>query len=66
MTAMSPSVRDSNPGNDVRDQTSCDQARAAAIADIQGAINEGIESGVSTRTPADILADARQRTAARR
>ena len=43
----------------VRDLMRRDQARVSAIAEIQALIDEGLRSGVSSRTFSQIMADAR-------
>jgi hypothetical protein len=46
---------------DVRDLIHRDQDRARARAELQGAILEGVESGISPLSPAALLAEARRR-----
>lgn len=57
------SGRYGNASDYVRDLIRRDQERQAKIAEFQRLIEQGIASGVSTRTKAEILAEARRRAA---
>jgi antitoxin ParD1/3/4 len=52
-----------NASDYVRDLIRKDQERSDKIAQLQRLIDEGITSGISPRTMADVLADARRRAA---
>jgi antitoxin ParD1/3/4 len=56
----------SNASDYVRDLIRRDQERAGKLAELQRLITDGLESGVSDRSKADILREARERLAARR
>ena len=53
----------SNASDYVRDLIRRDQAQAAKIAEMQRLVTEGLDSGVSDQSMADILKDSRLRTA---
>jgi antitoxin ParD1/3/4 len=53
-----------NASDYVRDLIRKDQDRQSKIAQFQKLITEGIESGVSTRTMEELLAEARARVSA--
>jgi antitoxin ParD1/3/4 len=57
--AQARSGRYSNASDYVRDLVRRDQERAHRIAELQALISEGIESGVSDKSMADILVAAR-------
>jgi antitoxin ParD1/3/4 len=57
--------RYSNASDYVRDLIRRDQERAAAIAELQRSIDEGLASGISDRSKADILREARKQTGLR-
>lgn len=59
--AQTRTGRYSNASDYVRDLIRRDQERAAKLAELQGLIGEGLASGVSSRTAADILQEARRR-----
>jgi antitoxin ParD1/3/4 len=50
-----------NASDYIRDLIRRDQDRQDIIAEVQRLITEGIESGVSTRTPDELLREARRR-----
>jgi antitoxin ParD1/3/4 len=64
--AQARSGRYSNASDYVRDLIRRDQERANALAELQRLVSEGLESGVSDQTPADVLAAARQQAKAAR
>lgn len=64
--AQARSGRYSNASDYVRDLIRRDQERANALAELQRLVTEGLESGVSDQTPADVLAAARKRAKATR
>jgi antitoxin ParD1/3/4 len=64
--AQARSGRYSNASDYVRDLIRRDQERANALAELQRLVTEGLESGVSDQTPADVLAAARKRAKAAR
>jgi len=55
--------RYSNVSDYVRDLIRRDQDRQRAIAEMQGHVDEGLESGVSDRSMSDLLEEARSRRA---
>ncbi|MFN3672758.1 MAG: type II toxin-antitoxin system ParD family antitoxin [Bosea sp. (in: a-proteobacteria)] len=57
------SGRYGNASDYVRDLIRRDQERQTKIAEFQRLIEQGFASGVSTRTKAEILAEARRRAA---
>lgn len=57
--------RYSNASDYVRDLIRKDQERAGATAELQAAITEGIESGISPRSVEEVLENARARYRAR-
>ena len=57
--------RYSNASDYIRDLVRRDQERALSRAELQALITEGIDSGVSDRTMADILVESRAAAAAR-
>ncbi|HEV7369272.1 type II toxin-antitoxin system ParD family antitoxin [Arenibaculum sp.] len=59
--AQTRTGRYSNASDYVRDLIRRDQERAAKLTELQGLIDEGLASGVSSRTTADILREARRR-----
>ena len=59
--AQAEEGRYSNASDYIRDLIRRDQDRLAAVADIQRLIDEGMASGESDRTMAEILAEARRR-----
>ena len=59
--SQAESGRYSNASDYVRDLIRQDQRRADAIAELDALIQEGIDSGVSERTPEELRAYARQR-----
>jgi antitoxin ParD1/3/4 len=59
--AQARSGRYSNASDYVRDLIRRDQERAEAIADLQRLIAEGVASGISNRSIAEILDSARER-----
>ncbi|MBY5837329.1 type II toxin-antitoxin system ParD family antitoxin [Rhizobium leguminosarum bv. viciae 248] len=64
--AQTKTGRYSNASDYVRDLIRRDQERAGKLAELQRLITDGLESGVSDRSKADILREARERLAARR
>ena len=62
--AQARSGRFSNASDYVRDLIRRDQERAASIAALQDLITEGLDSGISDRSPSDILQAARERARA--
>ena len=50
-----------NASDYVRDLIRRDQERQQKIAELQRLVDEGLESGVSTRTMKELLAEARRR-----
>lgn len=50
-----------NTSDYIRDLIRRDQERQEAVADMQRLINEGIDSGISSRTSEEILREARRR-----
>ena len=64
--AQARSGRYGSASDYVRDLIRRDQERAAAVAELQDRVTEGLESGVSDRTPDDVLAEARARAKAAR
>lgn len=58
--AQARSGRYSNASDYVRDLIRRDQDRVAALGELQKLVTEGLESGVSDRSPADLLAVARK------
>ena len=58
--------RFSNASDYVRDLVRRDQERALKIAELQALITEGIESGVSDKTMAEILVEERTAALARK
>lgn len=61
--AQAGTGRYSNASDYVRDLIRRDQERADKVAELQKLITEGVESGISTRSIADVLQDARERVA---
>lgn len=57
--AQTEGGRYGNASDYVRDLIRRDQERATAIAELQALIDEGIASGVSTRTFEEIMSEAR-------
>lgn len=53
-----------NASDYIRDLIRKDQERRDKIAQFQALIDEGLESGVSSRTMQDVLGEARERAAA--
>jgi antitoxin ParD1/3/4 len=64
--AQTETGRYSNASDYVRDLIRRDQERAAAIAELQRLVDEGLASGVSDSSKDDILTKARRRVAAAR
>lgn len=64
--AQARTGRYSNASDYVRDLIRRDQQRADGLAELQRLVSEGLESGVSTRSKADLLDAARARVAATR
>ena len=64
--AQARTGRYSNASDYVRDLIRRDQERADGLAELQRLVSEGLESGVSTRSKADLLDAARTRAAATR
>jgi antitoxin ParD1/3/4 len=58
--AQAKSGRYSNASDYVRDLIRRDQERAGKLAELQGLITEGLESGVSDRTIDEVLKAARE------
>jgi antitoxin ParD1/3/4 len=58
--AQAKSGRYSNASDYVRDLIRRDQERAGKLAELQGLITEGLESGISDRTIGDVLKAARE------
>jgi antitoxin ParD1/3/4 len=58
--AQAKSGRYSNASDYVRDLIRRDQERAGKLAELQGLITEGLESGISDRTIDDVLKAARE------
>lgn len=52
-----------NTSDYIRDLIRRDQERQEAVADLQRLIGEGIDSGLGSRTPEEILREARRRAA---
>jgi antitoxin ParD1/3/4 len=50
-----------NTSDYIRDLIRRDQERQEAVADMQRLINEGIDSGIGSRTSKEILREARRR-----
>ena len=50
-----------NTSDYIRDLIRRDKERQRAVADVQRLINEGIDSGIGSRTPDEILLEARRR-----
>lgn len=63
--AQARTGRYSNASDYVRDLIRRDQERAQGLAELQRLITEGLDSGISERSPQDILKAARERLAAR-
>lgn len=63
--AQARTGRYSNASDYVRDLIRRDQERARTLAELQRLITEGLDSGISERSPEDILKAARDRLAAR-
>ncbi len=59
---QSGSGKYSNSSDYVRDLIRRDQIKAKKIAHMQNLVTEGIESGITKSTAADILNEARKRT----
>lgn len=59
--AQAKSGRYGNASDYVRDLIRRDQARAEAIARMQGLVDEGLKSGEGNRSMAEIKAEARRR-----
>jgi len=57
--AQAASGRYGNASDYVRALIRRDQERSAAITELQALIDEGIASGISTKTVAEIIAEAR-------
>lgn len=64
--AQTKTGRYSNASDYVRALIRSDQERADALAQLQGLVTEGLDSGVSERSKDDILQAARERLAATR
>lgn len=64
--AQTKTGRYSNASDYVRALIRRDQERADALAQLQGLVTEGLDSGVSERSKDDILQAARKRLAATR
>jgi antitoxin ParD1/3/4 len=64
--AQARTGRYSNASDYVRDLIRRDQERADGLAELQRLASEGLKSGVSTRSKADLLDSARARAAATR
>lgn len=64
--AQTETGRYSNASDYVRDLIRRDQERAAAIAELQRLVDEGLASGVTDSSKDDILTKARRRVAAAR
>ncbi len=62
--AQAGTGRFANASDYVRDLIRRDQDRMAKIAELQGLIDEGLESGISTRSMSDVLAEAREKAKA--
>lgn len=63
--AQAGTGRYSNASDYVRDLIRRDQERAAAIAELQRSIDEGLASGISDSSKADILREARKQAGLR-
>lgn len=59
--AQARSGRYSNASDYVRDLIRRDQERINKLNELQALITEGMESGISSRTPDEIIAAARER-----
>lgn len=64
--AQARTGRYSSASDYVRDLIRRDQERADALGELQRLVSEGLDSGVSTRSKADLLDAARARAAAMR
>ncbi|WP_404384706.1 type II toxin-antitoxin system ParD family antitoxin [Caenispirillum salinarum] len=64
--AQARTGRYSNASDYVRDLIRRDQERAAALAELQALVTEGINSGISDRTTDDVWEDVRRRAGAER
>jgi antitoxin ParD1/3/4 len=64
--AQAQSGRYSNASDYVRDLIRRDQERVRALSELQGLISEGLASGVSERTPGEVLSAAREQAKAAR
>lgn len=64
--AQARTGRYSNASDYVRDLIRRDQERGAKLAELQALVTEGIASGVSTRTKADIRRLSKETAAARK
>ena len=64
--AQARTGRYSNASDYVRDLIRRDQQRADGLVELQRLVSEGLASGVSTRSKADLLDAARARAAATR
>ena len=62
--AQAGTGRFANASDYVRDLIRRDQDRMAKIAELQGLIDEGLASGISTRSMSDVLAEAREKAKA--
>lgn len=62
--AQAGTGRFANASDYVRDLIRRDQDRMAKIAELQGLIDEGLASGISTRSMSDVLAEAREKARA--
>jgi antitoxin ParD1/3/4 len=62
--AQAQTGRYANASDYVRDLIRRDQERAAAIEELNALIQEGIDSGISERTPDEVFANARSRAEA--
>lgn len=62
--AQAQTGRYSNASDYVRDLIRRDQERVSKLSELQRLVTEGLESGVSTRSKADILATARKQAVA--
>ena len=63
--AQAKTGRYSNASDYVRDLIRRDQAQAAKIAEVQRLVTEGLASGISNQSMADILKESRLRVGAK-